>query len=159
MNGSGPRVAAALLAAAVLTGCGAGGGAPGGASRASAATRHTLTATHAGFEFQAPGAAPAGGGRVVLTVRYHGKQATKLPVVTTREADIAVLQGGRTVYRWSAGRAFGQIAFEQVWQPGQVRRYTLSVPALKPGVYSVEFYFHGRDWLTHPVLRGTWRVA
>ena len=158
MHGKGLRVVVASMAAVALMGCGARGG-HATASSAPVATNRTLRATHAGFVFQAPATAPTGGGRVVLTVTYHGKKATNLPVVTTREADVAILQGGRTVYRWSAGRAFGQIAFQQVWQPGQVRRYHLSVPALRPGVYTVAFYFHGGDWMTHPVLRGTWRVA
>ncbi len=159
MFGKGLRVVVAAAAAVALMGCGAGGGGRGAAPVASPAAPHTLRAMQAGFVFQAPASVASGGGPVVLTVTYRGKAATTLAVVTTREADVALSRGGRIVYRWSAGRAFGQIAFQQAWKPGQVRRYQLSVPALRPGVYTVAFYFHGHDWMTHPVLRGTWRVA
>jgi hypothetical protein len=89
----------------------------------------------------APGAAPAAGGAgpLVSTLQVEAGRdsvrftfsltnASAAPLVlefaTAQRYDFAVLDGARTLWRWSEGRGFAQVLGTETLAPGETRSYS-----------------------------------
>lgn len=111
------RIALFLMAVAALAACGD----DGGAAAQSAPGKDGLVLSVSFPE-------PLRSGQPVtwtLEVENKGSQEQTLMFRSGKEGDVALLQGGREAYRWSATRFFSQAMRQVRIGPGEHKTYTL----------------------------------
>ena len=117
-----PLAAATLLAAAMLAACpppagrvapADGGGAGGGAEGPNTGPLVSTLQVEAGADSV----------RFVLLVTNADQAPLALEFATAQRYDFAVRDGGREVWRWSAGRGFAQVLGSEALAPGETRTY------------------------------------
>ena len=126
------RFAALVVFVAALGACDRGGSRSGGAVSDSG---NGLSLTVAYDE-------PLRTGRPVtwgLKLENRGRSAVTLRFSTGKEGDVALVQGGREVYRWSANRLFSQALRERSLGAGDAHTFKLEEKSLgvPPGDYDL----------------------
>ena len=80
--------------------------------------------------------------RLVLTLRNAADSVRRLSLPTAQTHDFAIASdGGRELWRWSAGRRFAQVLGELELRPGEERRFLATwhcAPGSPPGRYRAE---------------------
>lgn len=126
------RHLAVLVLFTTLTGCGGDGGA---SESQSGSEKSGLTLS---IEHDEP---IRSGGPVTwkLTVENGGPDEVVLVFRSGKDGDVALVQGGREAYRWSATKYFSQAMREERLAAGERRAFTLEEKALSvaPGDYEL----------------------
>jgi hypothetical protein len=126
------RYAALFLLVAALGACDRGGSRSGGA----------VSYSENGLSLAVSFDEPLRTGRPVtwaLTLENRGRSAVTLRFSNGKEGDVALSQGGREVYRWSANRLFSQALRELSLGAGQGHTFKLEEKSLgaPPGDYDL----------------------
>ena len=121
------RRLALLVLLAALPGCGDDDGASAGPPAAQNPRQDSGLSLAVSFE------APLRSGQPVtwtLEVENRGPGEATLTFRSGKDGDVALLQGGREAYRWSATRFFSQALRSVPIGPGERKTYTLEEKAL-----------------------------
>ena len=121
-----------MVLVTTLTGCGSDGGA------SEAQSGQEKSGLSLSVEHDEP---VRSGGPVTwkLTVENGGPDEVVLVFRSGKEGDVALIQGGREAYRWSAAKYFSQAMREERLPAGERRAFTLEEKALSvaPGDYEL----------------------
>jgi len=121
-----------LVLLTTLTGCGSDGA---GSERQSGTQKEGLSLS---VEFDEP---VRSGGPVTwkLDVKNGGPSEVTLGFRSGKDGDVALLQGGREVYRWSSTKYFSQALRQERLGAGEHKTFTLEEAALTaaPGDYEL----------------------
>ena len=124
---------AVLVLLTALAGCGRG---DGGGSESQNGTQQKGLSLKVSFD------EPLRKGKAVtwtLEVENGGPDAATLVFRSGKDGDVALVQGGREVYRWSATRYFTQAMRQERLEPGERKQFPLEDKgfSVEPGDYEL----------------------